>query len=133
MATAFGAVDYCARCLAKHRTTLCTGSDNSTTLGSIPRNQEGAKATRHRRRGPLRWHISYNLAVLRMISYGMDLHWARVATAGSKPLPAAGSSDVTEGMAGDQASHPAVDQVDSSLKVCTNNMLHVNVDWTCEH
>ncbi|KAJ9530694.1 hypothetical protein QJQ45_014851 [Haematococcus lacustris] len=26
--------------------------------------------------GPLRWHIHYNLLLLRMLSYGMDLHWA---------------------------------------------------------
>jgi len=27
-------------------------------------------------RGPLRWHIHYNLLMLRMISYAADLHWA---------------------------------------------------------
>lgn len=30
-------------------------------------------------RGLLRWHIHYNLLVLRMVSYAADLHWATVA------------------------------------------------------
>lgn len=30
-------------------------------------------------RGPLRWDICFNLCTLRMLSYGMDLHWARCA------------------------------------------------------
>lgn len=28
-------------------------------------------------RGPVRWHICFNLTTLRMLSYGLDLHWAR--------------------------------------------------------
>ena len=42
------------------------------------------------RRGMMRWHIMYNLVVLRLISFGMDLHWARQAAASGKqlqPLP----------------------------------------------
>ena len=39
-------------------------------------------------RGPVRWHIVYNLLALRLISFGMDLHWARRdAAAGGAPLP----------------------------------------------
>jgi D-alanyl-lipoteichoic acid acyltransferase DltB (MBOAT superfamily) len=30
-------------------------------------------------RGPLRWHIHYNLMLLRMVSHAADLHWARLA------------------------------------------------------
>lgn len=26
-------------------------------------------------KGPVRWHIGYNLTVLRMISFHMDYHW----------------------------------------------------------
>ncbi|MEW5304355.1 MAG: hypothetical protein WDW36_006971 [Sanguina aurantia] len=36
-------------------------------------------------RGPLRWQITYNLLVLRMVSYACDLHWARIAAAKSTP------------------------------------------------
>ena len=39
------------------------------------------------RRGMMRWHIMYNLVVLRLISFGMDLHWARRAAASSKQPP----------------------------------------------
>jgi hypothetical protein len=28
--------------------------------------------------GPVRWHIGFNMVMLRMISWGMDLHWARL-------------------------------------------------------
>ena len=28
-------------------------------------------------RGVMRWHICYNLTVLRMLSFGLDLHWSR--------------------------------------------------------
>jgi protein-cysteine N-palmitoyltransferase HHAT len=28
--------------------------------------------------GPVRWHIGFNMVILRMISWGMDLHWARL-------------------------------------------------------
>ena len=43
----------------------------------------------HSHRGMVRWHIMYNLVVLRLISFGMDLHWARRAAASGKqpPLP----------------------------------------------
>lgn len=34
-----------------------------------------------RHRGLLRWHVHFNLVVLRMLSYGMDLHWARTKRA----------------------------------------------------
>ncbi len=36
-------------------------------------------------RGPLRWHISYNLLMLRMISFAMDWHWARLEKDGGSP------------------------------------------------
>jgi protein-cysteine N-palmitoyltransferase HHAT len=39
------------------------------------------------RRGMMRWHIMYNLVVLRLISFGMDLHWARQAAKSSEQLP----------------------------------------------
>lgn len=39
-------------------------------------------------RGLMRWHIMYNLVVLRLISFGMDLHWARRPAAGVKSAQA---------------------------------------------
>ena len=33
--------------------------------------------------GVVRWHVGFNLVLLRMLSYGMDLHWQRVR----RPLP----------------------------------------------
>ncbi|CAM6106253.1 unnamed protein product [Calypogeia fissa] len=30
-------------------------------------------------RGIMRWHISFNMVMLRMVSFGLDLHWARVS------------------------------------------------------
>ena len=44
-------------------------------------------APTHSRRGMMRWHIMYNLVVLRLISFGMDLHWARRAAASGKQPP----------------------------------------------
>ena len=38
-------------------------------------------------RGMMRWHIMYNLVVLRLISFGMDLHWARRAAEVGKQPP----------------------------------------------
>lgn len=35
----------------------------------------------------MRWHIMYNLVVLRLVSFGMDLHWARRGAAASKTTP----------------------------------------------
>ena len=71
-------------------------------------------------RGPLRWHISYNLAVLRMLSYGMDLRWARRATAGSGPVPSAMSGTTANSKLGDGSSQQTAGEADSSdsLKVC---------------
>jgi D-alanyl-lipoteichoic acid acyltransferase DltB (MBOAT superfamily) len=40
-------------------------------------------------RGALRWHICYNLTVLRMLSYALDLHWARLARAAARGPAAA--------------------------------------------
>jgi protein-cysteine N-palmitoyltransferase HHAT len=39
------------------------------------------------RRGPLRWHIHYNLLLLRMVSHAADLHWARLAARGGAERP----------------------------------------------
>lgn len=44
-----------------------------------------ALAPLDRHRGMLRWHIHYNLLVLRMLSYSADLHWARLKRPG-RPL-----------------------------------------------
>ena len=52
-------------------------------------------------RGPVRWHITYNLAMLRLISFGMDLHWARCSAAAAA------------GEKGESATAPA----EASLKV----------------
>jgi len=35
----------------------------------------------------VRWHVMYNLVVLRLVSFGMDLHWAQRRTAASKTTP----------------------------------------------
>ncbi len=42
--------------------------------------------------GLLRWHIHYNLLVLRMISFASDLHWARTRC----PLPRLDDKQVDE-------------------------------------
>lgn len=39
-------------------------------------------------RGMLRWHIHCNLLVLRLISFGCDLHWARTGRPPRTRLPA---------------------------------------------
>ena len=73
------------------------------------------------RRGPLRWHISYNLAVLRMMSYGMDLHWARQAADGTRPVVSGGGpSSGVDGKASDRTNQQAAGESDigGSLKVC---------------
>lgn len=41
----------------------------------------------------LRWHIHYNLVILRMLSFACDLHWARTAKAAAGKL-------LTRGVAG---------------------------------
>ena len=33
--------------------------------------------------GPVRWHVGFNLVILRMLSYGLDAHWA----ASGRPAP----------------------------------------------
>lgn len=38
--------------------------------------------------GPVRWHIAYNLSVLRLISFGMDMHWALNNTQDDKRMGA---------------------------------------------
>lgn len=46
------------------------------------------------RSGMMRWHIMYNLVVLRLVSFGMDLHWARkAAAAASKQQPLQPAAD----------------------------------------
>lgn len=49
-------------------------------------------------RGMLRWHIHYNLLVLRMLSYGSDLHWARIQRRedGSRATSRRGPPDVAK-------------------------------------
>lgn len=38
-------------------------------------------------KGPLRWHTSFNLCVLRLISFSMDCHWAKLAKAPKEEPP----------------------------------------------
>lgn len=44
--------------------------------------------------GPVRWHIGFNLLMLRMVSWGLDLHWTRLwqkglhTPSGTAALPA---------------------------------------------
>ena len=40
--------------------------------------------------GPVRWQIGFNLVMLRMVSWGLDLHWARLHRRGFA-LPSASS------------------------------------------
>lgn len=40
----------------------------------------------------LRWHIHYNLLILRMLSFACDLHWARTAKAAAGKLPTPGAA-----------------------------------------
>lgn len=40
----------------------------------------------------LRWHIHYNLLILRMLSFACDLHWARTAKAAAGKLPTRGAA-----------------------------------------
>ncbi|KAK9819787.1 hypothetical protein WJX72_002349 [[Myrmecia] bisecta] len=46
-------------------------------------------------RGPLRWHIGFNMLSLRMISFAMDLHWAHTGRKpGSRPAVSARGESV---------------------------------------
>ncbi|GLC54156.1 hypothetical protein PLESTB_000829800 [Pleodorina starrii] len=49
-------------------------------------------ASLDRHRGLLRWHIHYNLVVLRLISFAADMHWARRG-GGKRLRPAAGTAE----------------------------------------
>ena len=52
-----------------------TGSEPPSDL---PQSLSPALAGLDSSRGMLRWHIHYNLLVLRMLSYASDLHWSRI-------------------------------------------------------
>ncbi|EFJ52688.1 hypothetical protein VOLCADRAFT_85921 [Volvox carteri f. nagariensis] len=56
-----------------------------------------------RHRGVLRWHIHYNLLVLRFISFASDLHWARGGKRIWPPSPAALGAGAATASAGQKA------------------------------
>ena len=43
----------------------------------------------------MRWQTSYNLGVLRLISFGMDLHWARAAASVARLAAPSSSSPLS--------------------------------------
>lgn len=66
---------------------------------------------------PLQWHISCNLLILRLISYGMDLHWARLHDK-QAACPASAASDLKASLCPLYLHHAAVNPLELSRCLC---------------
>lgn len=75
----------------------------------------------HLRRGMMRWHIMYNLVVLRLISFGMDLHWARQAAAAGKQPPLT------------PPQQPSADQISMKVHQPEQHAAGLQAAWTYAH